>query len=126
MLRTPWWIPWRADAALAAGVLAVEMMMWAVGPDEWYSGAGPWLPLWIALTLSPIVVRRQWLWAAVAVTGVLILLGMLEKDLWAAQSVTLFVLAYTLAAYETWWRTVAGSALLWLANDLAFLAAMEN
>ncbi|GIH09612.1 hypothetical protein Rhe02_76790 [Rhizocola hellebori] len=126
MLRTTWWTTWRADAALAAGVLAVELMMWVAGPDDWYGGPGPWLPFWIALTLTPIVIRRRWLWAAVAATGVFILLGVLEQDLWAAQGVALYVLAYTLAAYETWWRAVVGSALLWLANDLAFLAAVRN
>jgi signal transduction histidine kinase len=126
MLRTTWWTTWRADAALAAGVLAVELMMWVAGPDEWYGNPGPWLPFWIALTLVPIVIRRRWLWGAVALTGVFILLGVLKQDLWAAQGTALYVLAYTLAAYESWWRAVVGSALLWLANDLAFLSAVEN
>lgn len=126
MLRPDWWTPIRADAALAAGVLVVELMMWAVGPAEWYAHGGAWLPFWTALTLAPIVFRRRWLWPAIGATIALILLGVLEKELWAAQGVALWVLAYTLAAYERWWRAVLGTAVLWLANDLAFLHALQD
>jgi signal transduction histidine kinase len=126
MLRSGWWTPLRADAALAGGIYAVEMMMMLVGPGEWYSYGGPWLPLTTAITLAPIAIRRRWLWVAAGLTGVLITLGALDQRLWSAQGVTLWVVAYTLAAYETWWRAMLGSAALWLANNLAFLAALNS
>jgi signal transduction histidine kinase len=125
MLRSAWWTPWRADTALAVGVLAVEVMTWAVGA-QWFSHLGLWQPLWVAVTLVPVALRRLWLWGAVRITVALILLGAVNQDLWAAQSVALFVLAYTVAAYETWWRAVLGSAALWLANDVAFFVALDH
>ncbi len=124
-LRASWWVPWRVDTALAAGVLAVELMTWAVGA-QWFSYAGPWQPLWVAVTLVPIALRRLWLWGAVRITVALILLGAVNQDLWAAQSIVLWVVAYTVAAYETWWRAVLGSAALWVANDVAFFVALDH
>lgn len=126
MLRSGWWTPVRADAALAVGIYAVEIMMWLVGPADWYSYAGQWLPLTTAIALSPIVIRRRWRWIAAAGTGVFIALGAFDPTLWTAQGVTLWVIAYTLAAYETWWRAALGSAVLWLANNLAFVAALNK
>ncbi|HEX6239710.1 MAG TPA: histidine kinase, partial [Polyangiales bacterium] len=126
MLRSAWWSPLRADSALAGALLVVEMLMWVIGPQEWYPYSGPWLPVWVAVTLAPIAIRRHWLWAAVSVTGFFVLLGALNQDLWAAQGIAVYVLAYTLAAYESWWRAVVGNALLWAANDLAFFATVEN
>jgi signal transduction histidine kinase len=116
----------RADAALAGGIYAVEIMMWFVGPREWYSYAGPWFPLWTAVTLFPIALRRRWLWIAVALDAALVALGVLDQTFWSAQGVTLWILAYTLAAYETWWRAALGTAGLWLLNDLAFIAAFQH
>ncbi len=126
MLRLAWWSPLRADTALAAALLAAEMLMWVVGPMQWYPYSGPWLPVWVAVTLAPIAIRRRWLWPAVTVTGVFVLAGALSQDLWAAQGIAVYVLAYTLAAYERWWRAVVGTVLLWAANDLAFLSTVEN
>jgi signal transduction histidine kinase len=126
MLRTSWWSLWRADVALAAGVLTLELMMWAVGPHGWYAYAGPWLAFWMAVTLAPIAIRRLWLWGAIRITTALILLSAVGQDLWAAQGVALWVLAYTVAAYETWWRAVLGSAMLWVANDVAFFVAVDK
>lgn len=116
----------RADAALALGIYAVEMTMWLIGPAEWYSYAGPWLPLTTAVALSPIVIRRKWLWPAAGLTTVFVLLGVLDEALWTAQGVTLWVLAYTLAAYTTWWRAALGNAVLWTANDVALFLALRT
>jgi hypothetical protein len=126
MLRSGWWTPVRTDAALAGGVYAVEMMMYLAGPAEWYAYAGPWLPVTTAVSLVPIVLRRRWTWLAVGLTAALIAIGTLDKTLWSAQGVSLWVVAYTLAAYETWWRAALTSAALWLANDLAFVVALRG
>jgi signal transduction histidine kinase len=72
------------------------------------------------------VLRRRWTWFAVALTAAFVAIGTLDEALWSAQGVSLWVIAYTLAAYESWWRAALTSAGLWLANDLAFVVALRT
>ncbi len=126
MLRAAWWTPVRADAALAVGVWVVEVLLLHVGAGDWGSYTDDWGPLWAAITLAPIAVRRIWLWPGVAFTGVCLALGLLYEPFWTSQGATLWVLAYTLAAYQRWWRAALGTALLWSVNNLVFLAVLDN
>lgn len=126
-LRPSWWTPLRADAALAAGLLAVQLLLLYVGPVEWWGSARSdlWVVFWTTVTLLPVAFRRRWLWPAVCATVVFIVLGAVDQVVWSGQGITMWVLAYTLAAYEPWWRAVLGSALLWLTNDAVFLYAHQ-
>ncbi|MDI1464542.1 sensor histidine kinase [Catellatospora sp. KI3] len=124
-LRPGWWTPLRVDAALAAGLLVAQLLLMHAEP-AWSGHTGGWLALWTAVTLLPVVLRRRWLWGAVALLLLTLLAGWVEPMVWTGQGITLWVLAYTLAAYERWWRAVAGSVLLWAVNDLVFVYAVGS
>lgn len=116
----------RADAALAVAVLTVQLLLWYTGTSEWGVHTDELGPLWAAVTIAPVVVRRVWLWPAVGATAIFIAAGAFHEPFWTSQGAALWVLAYTLAVYEPWWRAVLGSALLWLVNDITFLAVVER
>ncbi|WP_308167579.1 sensor histidine kinase [Catellatospora tritici] len=120
--KSAWWTPLRVDTALAAGLFAAQVLLMRAEP-AWSGHTGGWLTLWTAVTLLPVVLRRRWLWGAVGFLLLTLVAGWVEPLVWTGQGVTLWVLAYTLAAYERWWRAIAGSALLWAANDLVFVYA---
>lgn len=126
MLRPAWWTPVRADAALACAAFLVQMLLWYTAPATWGTETDALGPLWAALTIAPIVVRRVWLWPAVYVTTAFLALGGLYQPFWTSQGLTLWVLTYTLAAYKSWSRAIFGTALLWIVNDLTFLVAIER
>jgi signal transduction histidine kinase len=123
VLLAQWWTPLRADIALTVALFAVESLMWLA---NWYAPSDRWLPFWIALTLAPIALRRRWLWGAIVITFVFMMFGVANGSLWAAQGIALWVLAYTVAAYETWWRAATASLVLWAANDLAYVVAIKR
>jgi signal transduction histidine kinase len=116
----------RADAALAAGLWSVEMLLLHTNTAAWGMVTGPWWPLWAAVNLVPVVIRRRWLWPAVALTALSLGAGLLYLPLWSSQGLALWVLAYTLATCERWWRAVLGSAGLWLINNLVLVVAYER
>ena len=116
----------RADAALAAGVWVVEVLLLYTSGNEWGRYTDSWWPLWAALALTPVVMRRRWLWPAVGLTGLFIATGLLYMPFWSSQGVALWVLAYTLATTELWWRAVLGTGGLWLVNNLVLVAAYEK
>lgn len=116
----------RADTALAAGLWAVEILLLHTNTAEWGLVTGPWWPLWAAVNLVPVVIRRRWLWPAVGLTGVLLAVGLLYVPLWSSQGLALWVLAYTLATRERWWRAILGTAGMWLINDLVLVVAYER
>ena len=126
-MRSAFWTPLRADAALAAAIWVVEVLLLYTGGNELgQSYTDAWGPLWAALTLSPLVIRRRWLWPAVGLTAALIAAGLLYMPLWSSQGVALWVLAYTLATRELWWRAVLGTAGLWVVNNLVLIAAFDE
>jgi len=116
----------RADAALAAGLWVVQITVPAVIAVEWGLPTDPWWPLWAAVTLTPVVIRRRWLWTAVGLDLVFIATGVLYIPFWSSQGVALWVLVYTLATSQPWWRAIVGNAMLWLADAVAIVAAYEN
>lgn len=121
-----WWTPVRVDVALAAGAWLVQLMLWYGGEAQWTGRVDGLAPLWSAVGLVPVAVRRVWLWPAATTTAVLVAAGTFYQPFWASQGIALWVLAYTLAAYEHWWRAVLGSLMLWLVNDLAFVASVQR
>jgi len=125
-VRSAFWTPVRADAALAAGVWVVEVLLLYTSGNEWGRYTDSWWPLWAALALTPVVMRRRWLWPAVGLTGLFIAAGLLYMPFWSSQGVALWVLAYTLATTELWWRAVLGTGGLWLVNNLVLVAAYEK
>jgi len=125
-VRSAFWTPMRADAALAAGVWLVEVLLLHTNAAEFGMLTDDWWPLWTALTLAPVVIRRRWLWPAVGMTGLLVAAGLLYMPLWSSQGIALWVVAYTLATSEPWWRAALGSAGLWLTNNLALVAAYNK
>jgi len=116
----------RADTALAAGIWVVEVLLLYTSANEWGAYTDSLGPLWAALTLIPVVIRRRWLWAAVALTAVFIAAGLLYLPFWSSQGVAMWVVAYTIATSERWWRAALGSAGLWLVNDLVFVVAYQR
>lgn len=117
----------RADAALAAGIYLVQLLFYSMGTSDWGGAQVDELyPLWSAVTLIPVVIRRVWLWPAAGLTGIFLAVGLLYEPFLSSQGLTLWVIAYTMAAYERWWQAVSGSVLLWAVNDLAFLAVIED
>jgi signal transduction histidine kinase len=125
LLRSAFWTPVRADTALALGFFIVQVLLWFASASDW-GNHNKLSPLWAAVTLAPVVVRRVWLWPAVGVTGAFIAIGMFYLPFWTSQGAALWVMAYTLAAYERWWRAMLGSVGLWLVNDLALLSAVDQ
>ncbi|HEX8004875.1 MAG TPA: histidine kinase dimerization/phosphoacceptor domain-containing protein, partial [Trebonia sp.] len=125
IVRSAFWTPTRADAALAAGFWVVEVLFLYSG-NQWGMYANSWGPLWAALTLTPVVIRRRWLWLAVGLTAASMAAGLLYMPFWSSQGVAVWVVAYTLAVSEPWWRAALGTAGLWLVNDLVLVAAFER
>jgi signal transduction histidine kinase len=125
------WTPLQADAVLALSLFVVQSLLTATMPQ--WGGAGPaTMPdtgvpvvLWTALTLAPVVIRRRWPWPALILTLVTLVASALYVPLWTGQGMTLWVMAYTVAAYERWWPAVAVTAALWIANDIALVTAFE-
>jgi signal transduction histidine kinase len=124
--KPAWWTPPRADTALAAGLFVVQISL-AYAEPGWgmRTGAATWL--WCAVTLLPVVLRRTHLWLGVAATAAFTAIGLLwPESLMGGQGVALWVLAYTAAAYERWWRAVLATLVLWLVNDLMWVWAYRN
>src|SRR5690242_19194722 len=116
----------RADAALAAGLWALEVLLLHTNAVEFGVLTDAWWPLWAALALVPVVIRRRWLWPAVGLTGLSTAAGVFYMPLWTSQGMALWVVAYTLATTEKWWRAVLGSSGLWLIQNMATFAAYQK
>ncbi|GAA2386249.1 ATPase [Catellatospora methionotrophica] len=124
--KPAWWTPLRADAALAAGLFGVQVML-AYAQPGWRSQPDLTTVVWSAVTLLPVVVRRTHLWLGIAATAAFTAAGMLwPESLLGGQGVALWVLAYTAAAYQRWWRALLATALLWLVNDLIWIWAYRQ
>ena len=124
--KPTWWTPLRADAALAAGLFVVQVLL-AYAQPSWLMQTTLVTFLWSAVSLAPIVLRRTHLWFAIGLTAFLTAVGTVWPDaLLGGQGVALWVLAYTVAAYEPWWRAVLGTAALWLVNDLIWVWAFQH
>ncbi|MFC7244658.1 sensor histidine kinase [Catellatospora aurea] len=124
--KPAWWTPLRADTALAAGLFVVQVSL-AYAEPGWGMRTSAATLLWCAVTLLPVVLRRTHLWLGVATTAAFTAIGLLwPQSLMGGQGVALWVLAYTAAAYERWWRAVLATLALWLVNDLMWVWAYRN
>ncbi|MEV4410545.1 histidine kinase [Catellatospora sp. NPDC049609] len=120
------WTPLQADAALAGGLFVVQVLL-AYAQPSWRLHTDLITFVWGAVTLIPVVLRRTFLWLAIGLTTVFTAVGLLAPEsLLGGQGVALWVLAYTVAAYERWWRAVLGTAMLWLVNDLIWVWAYDH
>jgi signal transduction histidine kinase len=121
------WTPFRADTALALAILAVVVLLMLVSPDSWDIGIGGWQPYaWGVVGVVPVAFRRTHPWAAAAAVAVLTMVTALVDNAWSSQGYALWVLAYTFAAYQTWWRAVLASALLWIPCFAALVIAEQQ
>ncbi|MEU8081366.1 sensor histidine kinase [Catellatospora citrea] len=124
--KPDWWTPLRTDAALAAGLLGVQVLL-AYAQPGWRMKTDLVTMLWSAVTLLPVVIRRTHLWLAIGATAAFTAVGLLWPDsLLGGQGVALWVLAYTAAAHQRWWRALLGTAALWLVNDLIWVWAYQH
>ncbi len=120
------WTPLQADAALAGGLFLVQVLL-AYAQPSWRMHTDLITFVWGAVTLIPVVLRRTRLWLAIGLTAAFTAVGLLEPEsLLGGQGVALWVLAYTVAAYQRWWRAVLGTAVLWLVNDLVWVWAYDH
>ncbi|CAM3156314.1 Histidine kinase domain-containing protein [Stackebrandtia soli] len=69
--------------------------------------------LWVSAGAIPIVIRRVHLWFAVVLTAALQVAGTLDNAAWVSLNYSIFVLAYTVAAYLSIRQALAGSAVIW-------------
>ncbi|WP_246159196.1 sensor histidine kinase [Catellatospora sichuanensis] len=124
--KPAWWTPLRADSALAAGLFGVQLML-AYAEPGWGLRVDLTTLLWSAVTLLPVVVRRTHLWLGIAATAAFTAIGLLwPESLLGGQGVALWVLAYTAAAHQRWWRAVLATLALWLVNDLMWVWAYQQ
>ncbi|WP_018350777.1 sensor histidine kinase [Longispora albida] len=117
--------PLAADAVLAAGLLGFQGL-------GWLSSGGMYMPevsapVAVAATIAglvPIVIRRKWLRTAIALTVVLSIAGAIFR--WSgAESMSVMVLTYTVAAYWPLRRALAAVAVLWPPSTVVYLISLE-
>jgi signal transduction histidine kinase len=107
--------PLLADCLLALGLYAGEMLLWALGPPQFWPSSWPLALAWSALGMVPVALRRRWFWPAVVLVSVHNTLPYLGGFAHLAdQGLALLVLAYTAAARQRVRPALLATLLIWV------------
>ncbi|GAB4003150.1 sensor histidine kinase [Glycomyces albus] len=120
-----------ADTVLAVTIAIVYIASYAVSTQVNTEFEFVWSDaLLLTVPIAPIAIRRKWLWAAVALS--LLVLGTAAvTDQWvlaADSGIGFFVLTYTAAAHQPFRRALATSLAIWIAVHFAvyFVSAADT
>ncbi|MFC3502411.1 sensor histidine kinase [Micromonospora krabiensis] len=115
--------PLAADALLAAGLVALELVFVLLTPRELWPRGLPAMLGWSALSAVPVALRRVAPWPAVGVAVATLAVPALTGTGTTAQGLAFAVLTYTLAAGRPARSAALAAALLWLPVLVASLLA---
>ncbi|WP_199042514.1 sensor histidine kinase [Glycomyces salinus] len=120
-----------ADTVLAVTIAVVYVASYGISTQLNTEFEFSWSDaLLLTVPLAPIAIRRKWLWAAVAMS-LLVLGTAVVTDLWALvadSGIGFFVLTYTAAAHLPFRRALAASLSIWIAVHFTvyFVSAAET
>ncbi|MFI7607629.1 sensor histidine kinase [Micromonospora sp. NPDC049366] len=115
--------PLAADALLAAGLVALELVFVLLTPRELWPRGLPAMLGWSALSALPVALRRVAPWPAVGVAVATLAVPVLTGTGTTAQGLAFAVLTYTVAARRPARSAALAAALLWLPVVVASLLA---
>jgi signal transduction histidine kinase len=103
----------RLDLVLAAVLASCEFLLWVLGPRQYWPPSWVVALPWFLLAYVAIVVRRVYLWAAVALLAVHGAISAVVTPL-STGGIPMILLIYTVAATLALRPAALGSLLLWL------------
>ncbi|MGH3734376.1 MAG: sensor histidine kinase [Micromonosporaceae bacterium] len=118
--------PLVADTLMAVALWLLGLVLIQLSPPE-FRPSNWWFTVIVALVaVSPIAIRRRWLWPSVGLTVVFCAVPILNVDLWASQSATVVVVGYTAAAYLALRAAVIATFAVWIPSLAVLVAAREE
>jgi signal transduction histidine kinase len=102
------------DAGLAAALFGAEALLRVVGPAQLWPVSWWGALLWSAAGLAAVVVRRRWLWLAVAWTAAHTFVSTFQVHPVDTTTLAVVVLTYTAAAHVSVRKALVATALMWL------------
>ncbi|GIG61031.1 two-component sensor histidine kinase [Longispora fulva] len=117
--------PLAADSALAASLGLFAVLGGLVSPPEFRTDNPVWLTvIWSAVAVVPIAVRRRWLVPGLVATVAMCLVSQLHL-MSGAESYSLMVLTYTMAAYWSLRRALLVAVPVW-AGIMVFYVVLHH